>query len=315
MSPSGTRRASFTVPEAHSPISTSTRRRQNSPTAARSPGGTYACFPPSGVSWNRTSNTTRFGKTINDEVERFLFGAINTSGARAVRAFAGNNPQAIHNHFQSFFAYLDAQKLRTPKGLDWIEIGYPRLTQFELMEEMQRLRQMHCAMWIECVREIVSAKKSDVKFIVTDHPVTAYNAACPPGSPMCQYPDDPPITLNGTQTVFALDGDHCLILTNLEYAKDARGVDILAPRQNARYLGSSLVRTNAMIRTRSLTRDEVVSINSLLKAGSPGRTLPKSYAPRATGFGTSAAKYSSDTRTVPRAIKIRSVAPNPVTSS
>ena len=102
--------------------------------------------------------TTRFGKTINDEVERFLFGAIDTSGARAVRAFAGNDPQAIHNHFQSFFAYLDAQKLRTPKGLDWIEIRYPRLTQFELMEEMQRLRQMHCAMWIECVREIVSAK-------------------------------------------------------------------------------------------------------------------------------------------------------------
>ena len=212
--------------------------------------------------------TTRFGKTINDGVERFLFGAIDTSGARAVRAFAGNDPQAIHNHFQSFFAYLDAQKLRTPKGLDWIEIGYPRLTQFELMEEMQRLRQMHCAMWIECVREIVSAKKSDVKFIVTDHPVTAYNAACPHGSPMCQYPDDPPITLNGTQTVFALDGDHCLILTNLEYAKDPRGVDVLAPRQNARYLGSSLVRTNAMIRTRSLTRDEVVSINSLLKARS-----------------------------------------------
>ncbi len=152
---------------------------------------------------------------------------------------------------------------------------------------------------------------------------------------MCQYPDDPPITLNGTQTVFALDGDHCLILTNLEYAKDPRGVDVLAPRQNARYLGSSLVRTNAMIRTRSLTRDEVVSINSLLKARSrrflaacerewlfpekagavAWKDIAKVLRPPSDGLWDFGAKYSSDTRTVPRAIKIRSVAPNPVTSS
>ena len=212
--------------------------------------------------------TTRFGQTLNDEVERFLFGHIDTTGALAVRAFVGNDPQAIHDHFQSFFQYLDAQKLRTPKGLDWIEIRYPTLSQVDLMVEMQRLRNMHCTMWVECVREIVSAEQSDVKFIVTDHPVTAYNAACPPDSSMCQYPDDPPITLNGTQTVFPLDADHCLILTNLEYAEDPGGVDLLAPRQNARYSGSTLARTDAMIRTRSLTRDEVVSINSLLKARS-----------------------------------------------
>ena len=212
--------------------------------------------------------TTRFGQMINDEVERFLFGPIDTTGALAVRAFAGNDHQAIHNHFQSFFEYLDAQKLRTPKGLDWIDIRYPNLTQMDLMVEMQRLRNMHCTMWVECVREIVSAEQSDVKFIVTDHPVTAYNAACPPESPMCQYPDDPPISLNGTQTVFVLDAEHCLILTNLEYAKDPGGVDLLALRQNARYSGSTLVRTNSMIRTRSLTRDEVVLINLLLKARS-----------------------------------------------
>ena len=212
--------------------------------------------------------TTRFGQTLNDGVERFLFGPIDTTGALAVRAFVGNDPEAIHEHFQSLFEYLDAQKLRTPKGLDWIEIRYPTLSQVDLMVELQRLRNMHCTMWFECVREIVSAEHSDVKFIVTDHPVTAYNAACPPNSSMCQYPDDPPITLNGTQTVFPLDADHCLILTNLEYAEDPGRVDLLAPRQNARYSGSTLARTDAMIRTRLLTRDEVVSINTVLKARS-----------------------------------------------
>ena len=212
--------------------------------------------------------TTRFGRTLNDEIEKFLFGAIDTSGATAVRAFAGGNPQVIHEYFQQFFEYLNAQKLRTPKGLDWIKSRYPNLTQIDLMLELQHLRKMHCTMWVECVREIVSAEMSDVKFIVTDHPVTAYNSACSPASSACQYPEDPSIGLKGAQTVFALDPDHCLILTNLEYAQDPTGVDLLAPRQNTRYSSSTLTRTDAMIRTRMLTPDEVVSINSLLKARS-----------------------------------------------
>ena len=138
----------------------------------------------------------------------------------------------------------------------------------------------------ESVREIVSAEKSEVKFIVTDHPVTAYNPACAPGSVFCQYPDDPSIGMKGTQTVFALDADHCLILTNLEYAQDATGVDFIAPHENARFSGHTLARTDTMIRTRFLTPDEVVSINFLLKA-SPGnisrRTKKRGFFLRLTG--------------------------------
>ena len=209
--------------------------------------------------------TTRFGVTLNDEVEKILFGGIDARGATAARAFAGNDQRIIHKYFLRFFEYLNAQKLRTPKGLDWIKSRYPSLTQVDLMVEMQHLRHMHCTMWIECVREIVSAQKSDVKFIATDHPVTAYNCACPPPSTACKYPEDPSIGLKGTQTVFALDADHCLILTNLEYAQDPTRVDLLAPRQNPRHSGQTIARTDAMIRARMLTSDEVVSINSLLK--------------------------------------------------
>ena len=210
--------------------------------------------------------TTRFGRTLNDQVEKFLFGAIDASGATAVNAFVGGDARELHEYFQRFFEYLNAQKLRTPKGLDWIKSRYPSLTQVDLMLEMQHLRQMHCTMWCEGVREIVSAEKSDVKFIVTDHPVTVYNSDCAPTSPACRYPEDPSIGLKGTQTVFAFDANHCLILTNLEYARDPTGVDLLAPRQNVRYSGQTLARTDAMIRTRMLTTEEVVSINSLLKA-------------------------------------------------
>lgn len=209
--------------------------------------------------------TTLFGTQPNDEIEKYLFGSIDRLGATAVRAFSDGRHEEIHPAFQDFFAYLDAQKLRTPKGLDWIKSRYPSLTQVDLMVEMQGLRTMHCTMWTEGVREIVSAEHSDVKFIVSDHPVTIFNAACPPDSASCSYPDDPSIEQIGSQTVFVLDPDHCLILTNLEYAQNPARTDLTTPRTNARYRGSGLVRTDAFIRSRFLSRDQVLAINHLLK--------------------------------------------------
>jgi hypothetical protein len=64
--------------------------------------------------------TTRLGETLNDDIETFLFGKIDKSGADAVRGWISGNPVQIHRWFQEFFAYMDAQRLRTPKGLDWI---------------------------------------------------------------------------------------------------------------------------------------------------------------------------------------------------
>ncbi len=60
--------------------------------------------------------STHFGTMVNDEVEKYLFGSIDVRGATAVRAFADGDPCATHDSFQDFFEYLDAQKLRTPKG-------------------------------------------------------------------------------------------------------------------------------------------------------------------------------------------------------
>lgn len=96
--------------------------------------------------------------------------------------------------------------------------------------------------------------------------MTVYNAQCPPDHAQCRYPDDPPIELIGSQTLFPLDANHCLILTNLEYAKHPAGVDLLRTRRNARHFGHTLARTDAWIRTRKLSRDEVVAINHILKS-------------------------------------------------
>lgn len=165
-----------------------------------------------------------------------------------------------------FFDYIDAQKTRTPKGLSWLKSKYGGLDQSTLMFEMQAVQKMHCTIWLEGIREIVSAKEANVKFIVTDHPVTVYNYACLPNAVESQYPDDPPIAWKASQTIFPLDKDHCLILTNYEYGSDPNLKHPKTNRTNARNFAETMVRTNAWIRTRSLTDREVQELNFVLKS-------------------------------------------------
>jgi len=222
--------------------------------------GTRKCF------CERDIYTTFFPDGLNDDIETYLFGDIDRRGANAVRAFVEGELNEMHIAFADFFEYIDAQKLRTPKGLDWIRSCYPEMDQIQLMREMQGLRMMHRAMWSEGVREIVSAQDSDVKFIISDHPITIYNAACPPSSDHCRYPQDPFVEQLGSQTVFVLNAETCLILTHLEYATAPRIKDLRGFRTNARSFGNSLVRTDAYIRNRKLNRDQVSAINYLLRA-------------------------------------------------
>jgi hypothetical protein len=209
--------------------------------------------------------STFFGTSVNDEIERRLFGDIDARGSNAVRAFAGFDVSEWHRHFQTLFEYIDIQKIRTPKGLDWLRVQYPTLTQNELMFEMQGIRMMHCTIWTEGVREIVSAEEADVKFIISDHPVTTYNHAAPPEAQACIYPNDPTIAFKASQTIFPLSRNFCLILTNLEYARDP-STSALDKRTFARNYRSSMVRTDAFIRTRKLSSQEVMRINHALKA-------------------------------------------------
>ncbi|EAZ98531.1 hypothetical protein MELB17_00320 [Marinobacter sp. ELB17] len=210
--------------------------------------------------------STFFGENLNDEIEQRLFGPIDDSGSKAIRAFLTNDQSQWHRSFQDLFIYLDAQKLRSPKGLDWIKSKYPELSQLQLMMEMQSLRSIHCTLWVEGVRELVSADDSDVKFIVSDHPVTVYNYACPPESELCKYPNDPDISLKGSQTIFPLDKNRCLILTNLEFAQDPDNANPLEQRTNATRFHQSMVKTIEFINTRRLTADEVTQINHVIKS-------------------------------------------------
>lgn len=202
----------------------------------------------------------------NDEIEKFLFGQIDNVGAVAAGAIVKNDWKKMHKTFEAFFEYLDAQKIRTPKGLDWIKSKYPSLTKLDLLLEMQGIRTMHCTMWAESVMEIISAEDSPVKFILTDHPATIYNPACPPNGSHCRYPDDPAIALKGSQTVFPLDLEHCLVLTNLEYANNPKGVNPLETRTNPRNFGQTILRFDTIIRSRRLNAKDVHAVNYILKS-------------------------------------------------
>ena len=210
--------------------------------------------------------STFFGEEVNDEIETKLFGKVDDNGSSAIRAFLTDDQSEWTKHFEGFFSYLDAQKLRTPKGLDWLKGQYPRLSQNELMREMQAVRMMHCTLWAEGVREFVSAEDSDVKFIVSDHPITVYNYALPPRSDLCEYPNDPDTSLKGSQTIFPLDKNRCLILTNLEYAKDPENENPLEQRTNAVRIRQSMVNTIEFISTRKLTAKEVSTVNLIIKS-------------------------------------------------
>jgi Protein of unknown function (DUF4238) len=123
---------------------------------------------------------------------------------------------------------------------------------------------MHCTLWTEGVREIVSAENSEVKFIASDHPVTIYNHAALPDALICQYPHDPSTALKASQTVFPLTRDFCLILTNLECAQDP-ATSALEKRTFARNFRPSMVRTDAFIRERKLSTVEVSHLNKIIK--------------------------------------------------
>ncbi len=225
----------------------------------------FQCYP-SQCFYQTDLYSTFFGPYINDEVEKMLFGEIDRRGAPAIRAFIAEDQTGWHRHFIDLFLYLDAQKIRTPKGLAWLRARYPRLEQNDLMIEMQGVQTINCTIWTECVREVVLARDAAVKFILTDHPVTIYNKACPPDHALCRHPSDPSITYKASQTLFPLDQDHCLILTHLEYARDPEGVDPVEKRTFARQVRESLVRTDKFIRGRMLNDGDVSAINFALKS-------------------------------------------------
>jgi SEC-C motif. len=223
-------------------------------------------FSPKQCFYQTDLYTTSFLGYLNDEIERYLFGKIDSDGSIAIKALIDMNYRLFHDYFLKVFEYMDIQKLRTPKGLIWLSQKFSMITHNQLLLEMQNIQRLHYTLWAEAVKEIVLANNSKIKFIVSDHPVTVYNAACPPDSTECKYPNDPRIEMQGTQTIFPLDSNRCLILTNLDYAKNPNLQNLKEFRPNPNPFRDTLIRYDNIINERELSEEDVTHINWIIKS-------------------------------------------------
>lgn len=150
---------------------------------------------------------TTFGSQMSTAIEKEFFGTIDRDGHRALNYFnTFSHPSADGEAFQRMLMFMSTQKLRTPKGLGWLGAKSNTAEREKALGAMLELRQLHCAIWTECVWQIADASQSHTKFIVSDHPVTVYNRRCGPRSQWSRGFNDPDIWFEGTHTIFF----HCL---------------------------------------------------------------------------------------------------------
>jgi hypothetical protein len=211
--------------------------------------------------------TTRFGEVESHDIERVFFGDIDRRGKKAVEFFSGYAHTSIdESAFRDMLLYLSTQKLRTPKGLDWLTRSTRAADQQETLSGLIELRDLYSAIWMECVWQIADAEASETKFIVTDHPVTVYNRACGPRNPhWCKGSDDPDIRLHGTHTLFPLSRNRILILTNLSWARNPYQSPIRV-RPNPQYFRAAMFNFLSIQVMRHLSEHEVREINFILKS-------------------------------------------------
>lgn len=209
--------------------------------------------------------TTRLGSWESTEIEERFFGKIDSSGRNAVEYFATfEHPSADEEAFQKLLIYMSIQKLRTPKGLNYLADLVQLVDENQVLFKMQELQQLFCALWTECVWAIVDASESDTKFILSDHPVTVYNRACFPGSKWCRGDNDPGIWLSGTHTLFPLSLDKMLILSNLSWARNPYG-NPLKKRPNPNLFRAAMFNFMQIQTGRSLSDTEVNYVNLIVK--------------------------------------------------
>jgi len=163
---------------------------------------------------------TRLRGSTSRELERVFFGDIDDRGRKAVKFFAGyEHDRMRQNVLDDLMLFMSTQKLRTPKGLDWLVDASGATKREDVLRHVVRMQSLYGAIWTECVWQIADASASPTKFIVSDHPVTVYNKACTSNNPLyCKGPRDPDIRMNATHTLFPLCADRLLILTNLAWA-------------------------------------------------------------------------------------------------
>lgn len=221
-----------------------------------------------------------------DVIERLFFGNMDEIGAKANLMFC-KWPEANGHFFKpnmeipkkfghpsermgEFLEYIDAQKSRTPRGLDQIKYALAKAGYLDpdnnlLMAFLIQRRAFNCTVWAECQWEILSARNSTTKFLLSDDPVTLYNRDCYPVSASCVYPHDPNPFWKGTRVVHALSPDSLLLLTHSEHVDNPSRSKAKQNRRNARSYDQVILNYMSVTNERELTGEQVANINHIIK--------------------------------------------------
>jgi hypothetical protein len=162
-----------------------------------------------------------FGKLTTDVMERDFFGEIDRIGQLAVTAMSDFVfTKTASPNIQHLVQYLDAQKMRTPKGIDYLKAVAKTNDHETAVHLIRYLSQMHVTIWMEGVWEVFRLDHTKTKLLLTDHPVTCYNRHIAPGDAGCKHPFEPGIDLIGTQTLFPLGPERLLVISNLQFVRN-----------------------------------------------------------------------------------------------
>jgi hypothetical protein len=227
--------------------------------------GSVSCFKETDL------YTVRYGRFESTEIEQFFFGKVDKEGQQAVEFFSryqsfndfpsGVKPEKMLNDLMN---YMSIQKFRTPKGLHYLATILHATDKNRLLIEMQRLQNLHCAIWTECVWALVDAAVTQTKFIISDHPVTVYNRDVFPDSTYSRQHTDPDFRMNGTHTYFPLSPTRMLILTNLSWVRNPYG-NAKRFRPNPRVFRTAMFNFTDIQTGRQLEEMEVKQINYITK--------------------------------------------------
>lgn len=210
--------------------------------------------------------TVKFGDWLSDEIERRFFGAIDSQGLKSVRTIADFEglSRSSAEGLDYLMQYMDAQRMRTPRGLERFQSQINIRDRNQTLFVMQRLFQLQSTMWTEGIWEVVRARLSPTKFIVTDDPVTFFNPKVFPESKEGRYPGDVGLDKIGTRTLFPLNLDTCLLITHVQLIRNPWS-DLRTSRWNARAFQDTMMSLLDIQFGRELEEDEVLRINLILK--------------------------------------------------
>lgn len=209
--------------------------------------------------------TLRFGDRVSDVMEKRFFAGLDDRGAKAVQffhewEFIEKSQERLHD----LIDFLDAQKLRTPKGLDALALLANSKDHQATLRAMRRLWQMNVTIWMEGIWEILRCDESPTKLIVSDHPVTTYNRSVFPKSPGASYPRDASIADLGTHTLFPLGPTRLLVITNLGFVRNP-WANPMKPRENPRSFAPTIFDVRHIQTGRAMSEREVLAVNYILK--------------------------------------------------